>query len=120
VEISTTRYGYYFYGRQIANTIPDSASIVSARIALAEVWDKVPGVASQLGVHGYASRPAGGPLGLTGAVGVTGGGSIGLTMTQANMLKTGSAFGVGFAQGTGWRRFDRYVRSGTLTITWDP
>lgn len=120
VEISTTRSGYYFYGKQIANTIPDSASIVSARIQLAEVWDKVPGTASQMGVHGYSARPGSGPLGLTGSVAVTGGGSIGLTLAMANALKTGSAFGVGFAQNTGWRRFDRYVRSGALTITWDP
>ena len=119
VEISTTRSGYYFYGTQIDNTIPDSATIISARIQLSEVWDKFPGTPSLMGVHGYSNRPGSGPLGLSGAVSVTGGGSHSLTLAQANALKDGAAFGVGFAQNTGWRRFDTFVRSGAITITWE-
>lgn len=119
VEISVSRSGYYFYGTQIDNTIPDSATILSARVYLSEVWDRVPGVPSLMGVHGYSARPGSGPLGLSGAVPVSGGGSHSLTLAQANALKDGAAYGIGFAQNTGWRRFDSYVRSGAITITWE-
>lgn len=118
-EISTSRSGYYFYGTQIANSIPDSATIVRATISLREVWDNVPGTPSLMGTHGYASRPSSGPLGLSGSLPVSGSGSVVLTATMANALKTGAAFGVGFAQNTGWRRFDSYFRSGAITITWE-
>lgn len=118
-EISITRSGYYFYGTQIEDSIPDSATIITARIELRELWDNVSGVPSQMGTHGYANRPGAGPLALTGSVNVSGSGSHALTATMANALKTGAAYGVGFAQNTGWRRFDTYLRSGTITITWE-
>lgn len=118
-EVSVSRSGYYFYGNQIRNTIPNSATVTSVRIVLRELWDRVPGVPSQLGVHASGFRPVSGPLALTGSVPVSGSGTFPLTAAMGDALKTGSARGVGFAQNTGWRRFDGFSRSGALTITWE-
>lgn len=115
-EVSVSRSAFYFYGTQIADTIPNSATVVSASLQLREVWDRVPGVASLVGTHGAASRPGSAPA-LSGATAVDGSGSWDIT-GLATALKNGTAFGVGMAQNTGWRQFDSYARSGAITVTW--
>lgn len=119
--ISVNHSGYYFYGTQIADTIPDSAAIVSASIALAELWDNVPGTGSIMGSHGYSVKPGFAP-GLSGSVGVNNSGVYSI-LGFAAALKTGAAYGIGFyrgdgAPGTGYRAYGSYTQSGAITITW--
>lgn len=118
-EVSANRSAFYWYGRQIASSIPDSATIVRARLSLAEVWDELPTVASRLGKHSSSStsRTAAAPS-LSGAIdGITGGGTVDIS-AFADDLKTGAAYGVGFYAGFGWRRFDAAARSGAIYIEW--
>lgn len=119
VEISSTRSAFYWFGRQIANTIPDSATILAANIKLVELWDNVPGTPSQMANHtDPSSRHGTSPptLGVTD-INVSGGGTIDIT-SLAGFLRDGVGFGVGFRVNTGWRRFDTYARSGSITIKW--
>lgn len=115
VEISDNRVGAYFYGTQLANTIPDSATITKATLQLAERWDNLPGTPSKLGTHTQPTR--GSTPAISGAIDVYGGGSIGI-MQFADALKTGAAYGVGFAAGFGWRQFDTSAASGAIYMEW--
>lgn len=117
-DVSVSRSAYYFYGSQIADTIPNSATVVDASIYVEEHWDNVPGVASLLGTHTHKTRPGGGPLALSGATAIDNSGHWNIT-GLATALKNGTAFGVGFAQNTGWRRFGPWTSSGTITIVYD-
>lgn len=116
VEVSVSRSGFYFYGTQIADTIPNSATILSATASFSEIWDNVPGTPSMLGSHGAATRP-GSPPGLSGALAVSGSGDVNIA-SYANALKNGTQHGLGFAQNTGWRRFQTFAGSGAITIRW--
>lgn len=119
VEISssdTPRSGFYFYGTQIADSIPDSAQVTSCVLLLAEEWDRVPGVPSKLGMHGVGWRPAVPPV-LSGAIDVYDGGAINI-IAFADALKAGTQYGIGFAAGYGWRRFAPYTVSGAIRVTW--
>lgn len=120
VEISTSRVGLYGYGTQIANTIPDGATITRAELHLTENWDNVPGVASSMGTHGYNGRPGSGVSNgsLTGDYAVPG-------LVQdlrgevADRLKTGAALGIGFRAGsTGWRQYGAAPGSGRIWMEW--
>lgn len=114
-EVSDYRAGCYFYGAQIANTIPDNAVVYAATLTLAENWDYVPGTASRLGLHAYGSVPGGAPSITGGYINVTGGGDIDIT-SFAQYLINGSALGVGFLSEFGHRQFGDASRSGTITI----
>lgn len=121
VEISTTRYGFYWFGTQIADSIPDTATITRAIVTLSEVWDEVPGAASLMQLHTDSSASHGGsqPT-LTGAgVSVSNSGTFDISSMVAALV-TGSAFGLGFPGGAthGWRRFDTFLASGAITIDW--
>lgn len=116
VEVSTTRSAAYWYGTQIADTIPDSAIITAASVALVEHWDRVPGTATQMALHTQPTR-AGEPA-LEGSVPVSDSGSFSLLGEYANRLKTGAAFGLGFRKNTGNRRFGPYSESGAITMEW--
>lgn len=115
VEVSDNRVAAYWYGTQIANTIPDGATVTKADLQLVERWDKIPGTASHLGTHTQATRT--GPPTITGAINVTGSGPVSI-LAFADALKTGAAFGVGFAAGFGWRQFDTFAASGALYMEW--
>lgn len=118
VEISVTRSGFYWYGKQIANTIPNTATITGAGLFLSEVWDNVPGAPSKLGAHADPSTVHGPSApGLSGAIDVYGSGWIDI-LPFANALRDGTAFGVGFAANFGWRRFDTAARSGAIHMEW--
>jgi hypothetical protein len=116
VEISDNRSGYYWYGTQIADTLPDNATILEATINLTEEWDNVPGTPSHLGRHSQPTRAGAAPA-LTGSIDVTGGGTTDIG-TFAAALASGTAYGVGFAAGAGWRRFASAASSGGIHIRW--
>lgn len=115
VEISDSRAGFYWYGTQIADSIPDTATILTAAVTLAEEWDNVPGTPSKLGRHGQPTR--GGQPGLTGSIDVFDGGTVDI-MPFAAALASGVSYGLGFAAGFGWRRFGSGSSSGGIHITW--
>ncbi|ANJ26827.1 hypothetical protein [Agromyces aureus] len=119
--ISENHAGFYFYGTQIADTIPDTATIISATMWLVELWDNVPGTPSQLGSHGNPTKPGFAP-GLSGSLTVNNTGNYDVS-SFANALKTGAQFGLGFyrgngSPGTGYRAYGTYAQSGAITITW--
>lgn len=114
-EVSINRTAAYWYGTQIANTIPDSATITRAEIHLVELWDNVPGTPTQMGTHTQASRGA--EPTITGTINVSGTGVYALG-SFANSLKTGSVYGLGFRKNTGWRRFATYATSGAIYMQW--
>lgn len=114
VEVNVSRTGMYWYGSQIADTIPDGAVITSASIALVELYDQI-GVASLLGTHTQAA-PSGEPV-ISGVVSINSGGTFSI-MAVADALKTGAALGVGFQKNTGYRAFASSASSGAITITW--
>lgn len=117
-EVSVNRAAYYWYGTQIASTIPDGATVTLARLNLVEVWDELPSVVSRLGRHASAGtvRTAAPPA-LTGAIELSGGGAINI-LPFAAALAAGDAHGVGFYAGFGWRRFDAAARSGSIYMEW--
>ena len=114
VEVNVSRTGVYWYGTQIADTIPDGATITAATISLSQLYDQI-GVASLLGTHAQAS-PGGEPV-IAGVVSVNSGGTFSI-MAVADALKTGAALGVGFQKNTGYRAFGSYAFSGAITISW--
>lgn len=116
VEISTTRSAAYWYGAQIRDTIPDTATVTKAELRLVEKWDRVPATATVLRLHGDQGR--GGEPGLLGpSIGITGGGAIDIR-PFADALKTGGAFGVAFTRNTGWRQFGSLFESGGIYMEW--
>lgn len=113
----------WFYGTQIANTIPDDATIESVSIYL-EVTAQG-GVSSlPLFLHTSATRP-GGNLALdqqfnAGAAPNGFRGSVRLPNGWGDLLKTGARLGVG-TTGPGYRRMNGPAQSaaaGAITITW--
>jgi len=114
VEVNSLRTGMYWYGSQIADTIPDGATITSATITLIQTYDQI-GVASLLGSHNRKS-PNGEPV-ISGVVSINSGGTFSI-MAVANALKTGAAYGVGFQKETGYRAFASSASSGAITIKW--
>jgi len=114
-EVSSSRTAAYWYGTQIRDTIPAGSTVTVARLSLSELWDQLPGVASRLGTHTQPSR--GGEPAISGAINVTGGGDIDI-LAYAAALKSGTAFGVGFAKNFGWRRFDTFALSGSIYMEW--
>ena len=111
VEISVSRSAAYWYGTQIADTIPDSATILAARISLVENWDEVPGTATQMGTHTQPTR--GSEPAISGTINVTGPGAHDIS-AFATALKTGAAYGIGFRKNTGWRQFASFTSSGEI------
>lgn len=118
VDASASKGGAYFYGYQIANTIPDSATIDSMVLHLTTNFDYFPGENTPVLYHGEpgphgAAQPAFGGAGIA----CTGPGAVSL-MDYANLLKTGAALGVGFDPATAQRQFGNYTISGAITATW--
>lgn len=114
-EVSVSRTAAYWYGTQIAHTIPDTAVISRAEIHLVELWDQVPGTSTQMGYHTQPTR--GSEPTITSTINVSGSGAYALG-GFADLLKIGAAYGVGFRKNTGWRRFDTYALSGAIYMEW--
>lgn len=113
----------WFYGTQMADSIPDDAVINSVSIYL-EVTAQSGVATMPLYLHTSASRPGGGlaldqgtdigsmPNGFRGNVGLPAG--------WGNLLKTGARLGVG-TTGPGYRRLNGPAQSaaaGSITISW--
>jgi len=116
VEVSDSRSAFYFYGAQIADTIPDSAVLLEATLTLRQNWDNVPGTASRVGTHTAKTR-AGEPA-LSGAITVPGGSRTIDIMPFAGALARGESFGVGFYAGHGWRQYASSATSGQIYMKW--
>lgn len=114
VYCSDSTVGAYFYGTQIASTIPDSAAILGVSIAVAELSGF--GDAATFGTHPLAGPT--GPVTVSGAVAVSAGsGAKVLPNSFGDLLKTGAAYGIGTNHG-GYRIYGSAAQSGALTITW--
>lgn len=106
--------GAYFYGSQIGDTIPDSATIISGSIRLVEVSGY--GDSPTLGTHGLVGPS--GSLSVSNVETIAGGsGSKPLSGAILNALKTGAAKGIATAHG-GYHIFGTSSQCGALTVTW--
>ena len=117
VEVNAGRAGMYWYGTQIAATIPDSATVKKMTLQLVEIYDNIPGTPSMLGTHTQAA-PSGQPT-IAGVIPILDGGSINI-LSLANALKTGAGLGVGFdiSGQTGYRAFASLASSGSIYAEW--
>ena len=110
--------GAYFYGTQIADTIPDNATITAIAVYLDETTNYYPGSLATIGTHGLPSK-SGAPV--TGdAVAVSAGtGWKGLPNAFGGVLMTGAAYGLATDHG-GYHIFapKGVGNSGALTINW--
>lgn len=121
-EISSSRAAAYGYGKQIAFTVPDTATVKVARLVLVQEWDNVPGVASSMGTHGFNQRPGSfSNSNLSGSYSVPGGSrTVSLPGPVWQDLITGAAFGIGFRSGSsGWRRYQAAPGSGRIYMEWE-
>jgi hypothetical protein len=116
VEISDTRSGFYYYGTSLADSIPDGATVLEARIYLNQEWDNVPGTASRMGTHTNGSR--GGEPTLSGALSVPGDSRWVDLMAFIGALQSGAALGVGFYAAVGWRKYSPAGASGQIYVKW--
>jgi hypothetical protein len=108
--------GGYFYGGQIADTIPDSAVIDGVQVSLVQVGGSGGG-APTLGLHNLLSKS--GSLAPTGAAGISGGTGVkGLPTSFGDALKTGTYVGLATAHGGYWIWGSAGEGSGALTISW--
>lgn len=117
---SNSNKGLWFYGTQIANTIPDGASEVKTQVYVDEYYNQYPSNLARLGTHPHPARPGGAPS-VNGAHPVSAGsGWKDLTGTGFfDQLKTGAALGLG-TNGIGYHKWSRAGanNSGALYIEW--
>lgn len=117
---SVSRAAAYGYGKSIADTIPDAAVVTKAELHLVQLWDETPGASTSMGTHTFEGLP--GSLtnaNITGEV-LFGGGSrvVDLLGSIADALKSGTAYGVAFRSGFGWRRYLPQPDSGRIYMEW--
>jgi hypothetical protein len=108
--------GAYFY-EGIADTIPDTAEIISTRIAVVETENRYPSSLATFGTHALAGK-TGAPA-ISNAMPVhTGSGTKDLSKAIGDALKTGAARGIGTNHG-GYHRYGTASSgSGRLFITY--
>lgn len=118
-EISDYRTGLYYYGTQIRDSIPNSATILEVKIVLRQLWDNVPGVNSRLRLHVHAA-PGSAPTFTGSAVSVPGGSrTVTLSNAAGALFANGGAYGVAFEAGNhGWRSYASRATSGQLYVRW--
>ena len=118
VWVSINNTGCFFY-RDIADTIPNGAEILSVEIYLLEFYNEFPSSLARFGLHDLASK-SGAPT-ISSAVSVpAGSGWRSLPKSFGDQLKTGSARGVG-ASINGYHKFravSSHPESGKLRIKW--
>lgn len=118
VWVSLNNTGCFFY-RDIADTIPDDAEILSVQINLLEFYNEFPSSLARFGLHDLSSK-SGAPS-ISGAVSVpAGSGWRSLPKSFGDQLKTGAARGVG-ASINGYHKFravSTHPESGKLRIKW--
>lgn len=109
--------GVWFYGSTIADTIPDGATITAVRMYAPEFYTV--GGPTAIGTHTLTSKSA--PPTVSSAVTVTGGGWLTLPTSFGDVLKTGTAWGVGTITGDYFHKFRGRAydaQSGMLHIEW--
>ena len=114
-EANEFRVGAYYFGQQIRDSIPDSATVTSMVLDLTETFNGDVGTDVRLGTHdqGFpASQPS-----ITGSIDVPGSGRYNI-MAFADALKLGTALGVGFELGYGYQKFSAAPGGGRITATW--
>lgn len=115
----STTTGAWFYGSQIADTIPDGAAITAVRVWTPEFYNAYPGSLATIGLHGLGSKS--GVAAVSSAVQVLDGtGWKVLPNAFADALKTGSKLGIGTNHG-GYHKYvarSRDPQSGLLHIEW--
>lgn len=115
---SASNRGAWFYGSQIRDTIPDSASIVSAEIFLPNPSNQIG--ARPFGRHTYDSKPGGAPtITDTSTLGGTSG-WVGIPTSHIDYLKANPG-GFGFDLGGWWiwAGTQGNGSSGRLRVTYD-
>jgi len=90
--------GSWFYGKQIADSIPDNAVIDQVQLYVKETVNSFPGSLATIGTHTSQSK--------SGSVTVSGSATIArgtgwrdLPLSYGDLLKTGAAYGVGTRHG---------------------
>jgi hypothetical protein len=116
VWASDTTLGAYFYGGQIASTIPDHAVIEAISLFVVSYYDL--GNRPNVGVHTSPTK-GGAPAFAATTPTAAGTGWKPLPPDWGEALKTGAVAGVGFAHG-GYHKFRPagYANSGALAIRW--
>jgi hypothetical protein len=116
VWASDSTLGAYFYGGQIASTIPDHAAIEAVSLYVVSYYDL--GNPPNVGIHTSPTK-GGAPAFMATAPTPGGTGWKPLPAQWGDVLKTGAASGVGFAHG-GYHKFRPagYANSGALAIRW--
>lgn len=116
VWCSDTLIGCYFYGTQIADTIPDNARIDAVTLHVAETTNSYPSSLATFGTHGLSGR-TGAPA-VSNAIAVpNGSGGKSLPTSFGDALKTGAQLGIGTNRG-GLHVFGTAPNSGRLVITY--
>lgn len=117
---SSSTFGLYFYGGQIASTIPDNAEILEIRLYVDSVYTT--GNSPTIGLHSETGK-AGAPS-VSSAVTIPGGSGWkgqgeGVPLSFGDALKTGQALGLGTSHG-GYHKWSpaRTNNSGALYIRW--
>lgn len=118
VRAGVTNLGGWFYGTQIPDTIPASASILSVQLFVSPA--QISGDAPNFAVHPHATKPGGAPsLSSSTPVGVAPG-WVGLPVGFGNALKAGGgSYGVGVNHGGNniFKSMAQDGQSGALLIT---
>lgn len=117
VGCSASEQGAWFYGNQIADTIPDDATITVARIHIDEYFNRYPSSLARLGTHTLTSKS--GAPNVTGTLDIPRGSGDRDIRMYADALKTGAAKGIGTNHG-GWHKFSpKGTRnSGAIYMEW--
>lgn len=118
VWCGNTTTGAWFYGDQIDRTIPDSATVISGRLYVAEFYNAYPGSLARLGTHTRKAKS--GVVTVTGTYEISRGtGWKPLPADFLNRLKTGEAYGIATNHG-GFHKFRGLASSsGRLEITFE-
>lgn len=100
VWASDSNVGAWFYGTQIADTIPATAAVSSIQVFVPGVT-QISGSAPNFGVHAYTTKPGGAPTISSPTPVAIAPGWVNLPVaTFANFLKNGGgAYGIGVAHG---------------------
>jgi hypothetical protein len=118
VYCGDTTLGAYFYGTQIADTIPDGAVINAIAVFVDETTNYYPGSLATFGLHSLPGR-SGAPNPSSPVPIAAGSGWKNLPLSFGDALKTGAAFGLATDHG-GYHIFapKGVGNSGALSITW--
>lgn len=117
-QVGQTTMGAYGYGQQIPGTVPASATVTKCELRLTQNWDELPNLDVDMGLHAKEARP--GTLfnsDVSGSISVPTGSRTVNILPFAAALVAGTALGVAFRRGTGWRQYAA-APSGQIYMEW--